>query len=240
MTNFFDNLLAKRRSVRVYDENATFDDAVVRRGLERATLSANSSNMQTWEFYWIKSEEKHATITKACLGQSAAKTSQQMVVFVVRKDKWKARAAWNLERIKKSLDGKELTKRDKRGLQYYSKLIPLFYGNDFFGIHTLVRKAMIFYIGLRKPIMRVSTAADQRIIYHKSCALAAQTFMLSLASENYDTCPMEGFDEKMVRKILNLPSAAEITMIVACGIGKPEGIYEDRARVPMEEVIFEV
>jgi nitroreductase len=240
MTNFFDSILAKRRSVRVYDENAAFDEAVIRRGLERATLSANSSNMQTWEFYWIKSEEKHAAITKACLGQSAAKTSQQMVVFVVRKDKWKARAAWNLERIKKSLEGKELTKRDKRGLQYYSKLIPLFYGNDFFGIHTLVRKAMIFYIGLRKPIMRVSTAADQRIIYHKSCALAAQTFMLSLASENYDTCPMEGFDEKMVRKILNLPSAAEITMVVACGIGTPEGIYEDRARVPLEEVIFEV
>jgi nitroreductase len=187
-----------------------------------------------------KIKEKHDAIAEACLGQSAAKTAQQMVVFVVRKDKWKARAAWNLNRIKKSLEGKELTKRDKRGLQYYSKLIPLFYGNDFFGIYTLVRKAMIFYIGLRKPIMRVSTEADQRIIYHKSCALAAQTFMLSLASEGYDTCPMEGFDEKMVRKILNLPSGAEVTMVMACGIGKPEGIYEDRARLPLEEVIFEV
>jgi nitroreductase len=236
----FDEILEKRRSVRVYDKTAAFDEHVIRRGLERATLAPNSSNMQTWEFYWVKSQATHDALTHACMNQSAARTAQQLVVFVTRQDKWKVRAAWHLDNLKQQLEGKTLTKRDKRALDYYGKLMPLAYRNDFLGLNTLLRTLIMFYIGLRKPIMRVTTHADQRVICHKSCALAAQTFMLSLASEGYDTCPMEGFDERLVKKILKLPAAAEITMIVACGIGASDGIYNERQRIPNEEVIFEV
>ena len=35
---------------------------------------------------------------------------------------------------------------------------------------------------------------------HKTCALAAQTFMLAMSNEGYDTCPMEGFDSRRVKK----------------------------------------
>jgi nitroreductase len=236
----FDEILDKRRSVRIYDENAAFDENIIRRGLERATLSPNSSNMQTWEFYWVKSKEKHDALTHACMNQSAARTAQQLVVFVTRQDKWKERVQWHLSNLKTQLQGKELTKRDKRALEYYSKIMPLAYRNDFLGFNTLLRTIIMIYLGLRKPIMRVTTHADQRVICHKSCALAAQTFMLSLAADGYDTCPMEGFDARLVKKILKLPAAAEITMIVACGIAKEGGIYGERLRLPMEEIIFEV
>ena len=33
-----------------------------------------------------------------------------------------------------------------------------------------------------------------RVTAHKSCALAAQTFMIAMANEGYDTCPLEGLD----------------------------------------------
>ena len=46
-----------------------------------------------------------------------------------------------------------------------------------------------------------------RVVVHKTCALAAQTFMLAMANENYDTCPMEGFDRRKVKRILKLPYA---------------------------------
>jgi nitroreductase len=39
---------------------------------------------------------------------------------------------------------------------------------------------------------------------HKSCGLAAQTFMLSIVAAGYDCCPMEGFDARYVKKALNL------------------------------------
>ena len=37
-------------------------------------------------------------------------------------------------------------------------------------------------------------AVDLRVVGHKSTALAAQNFMVSMAALGYDTCPMEGFD----------------------------------------------
>lgn len=236
----FENIIQKRRSVRIYDTNAPFDESVVKRALDRAVLSPNSSNMQLWEFYWVKSKETKEALETACMGQSAAKTAHQLVVFVTRQDKWKERVQWNLVNLNKQFAGKELTKKDKRALEYYQKLMPLVYRNDPFGLNTILRNIIVFFMGFNKPFLRISDHADQRVMCHKSCALAAQTFMLSIAAEGYDTCPMEGFDSNLVKKILKLPAAAEINMIVACGIGTSEGIYSERLRVPNEEVIFEV
>ncbi len=93
-------------------------------------------------------------------------------------------------------------------------------------------------MGLRKPFYRAGGSASQRIVAHKSCALAAQTFMLSIAAEGYHTCPMEGMDELRIKKALKLPHGAEINMVIAVGKGTEEGVWGPRIRVPNEEVIF--
>jgi nitroreductase len=93
-------------------------------------------------------------------------------------------------------------------------------------------------MGLRKPFMRFGGKADQRVMVHKSCALAAQTFMLSIAAEGYDTCPMEGFDAVRVKKALNLPAGAEINMIISVGKGTEAGIWGERFRLPFNEVVI--
>jgi hypothetical protein len=42
-----------------------------------------------------------------------------------------------------------------------------------------------------------------------------------------------------MKKILNLPSKAEVNMIISCGKRLPEGIYGVRFRIPLEEVVFQ-
>ena len=79
--------------------------------------------------------------------------------------------------------------------------------------------------------------ADQRIMVHKSIALAAQTFMLSIAEQDFDSCPMEGFDRNRLKKYLQLPKDAEISMIISVGKGLKEGIYGERFRIDNSEVI---
>ncbi len=79
-----------------------------------------------------------------------------------------------------------------------------------------------------------------RIVAHKSAALAAQNFMISMAAINYDTCPMEGFDSLRVKQIIGLPSSSEINMILGCGIRDENGIYGERFRVPFEQVYFKL
>ena len=234
----FDQIVQRRRSNRNFDPNVAVPDDVIERSLKRSILSPNSSNMQLWEFYWIQSPELKKKMTEYCLRQGAARTAKQLVVFVTRQDLWKKRAEWNYRQIKDALGERSPNTLEKRGLDYYKKLMPLIYRKDWLGIATLLRRCVSFFLSIKKPFYRASGTADQRIMVHKSCALAAQTFMLSIAAEGFDSCPMEGFDRVRVRRALGLPSGAEINMIIGVGMGTPEGTWGERKRVPYEEVVF--
>jgi nitroreductase len=236
LSSSFEEIIQRRRSNRKFDANIEVPDDVIVRSLERSILSPNSSNMQLWEFQWIKDPVLKESFTALCLDQNAARTSNQLVVFVTRKDLWKQRAAWNYNKIKEGINGEPNTAQ-KRGLDYYGKLMPLAYRSDIFGITTLIRRALCFFMGLRKPFMRFGGDADQRVTVHKSCALAAQTFMLSIAAEGFESCPMEGFDAIRVKRALGLPAGAEINMIIAVGKGTEPGIWGPRFRVPYNEVV---
>ena len=231
-----------RRSVRIYDPEKNIDTAIVKKCIQQASLAPNSSNMQLWEFYHITSKETIQKIAPLCFNQNAARTAQELVVFVTRKDLWKKRMKSNLKMIDAIFPPKpksEQSSREKVSRNYYGKLIPFAYA-DFFGLFGFLKYLMILVIGLFKPIFREVRNSDMRIVAHKTCALAAENFMLSMAAESYDTCPMEGSDTWRVKKVLNLPGGAEINMIVSCGIRKPEGVYGDRFRIPFKEVYKQV
>lgn len=232
----FQEIIEARRSNRAFDANVDVPKEVIERSLERAHLAPNSSNMQLWEFYWIKSQEALKTMAPLCLNQQAAKTAKQMVVFVTREDKWKERAEWNAERIREQYS-EEIDKQGKEGLKYYEKLIPLVYGRDPFGFFTLLRRIICFFGGLNKPFVRLGGKSDQRVVVHKSCALAAENFMLSIAAEGFESCPMEGFDKIRVKKYLGLPRKAEINMVIAVGKGTEKGIWGKRNRVDLDTVV---
>ena len=73
----FQEIINYRRSNRVFDANIPVPEEVMQKSLERAVLSPNSSNMQLWEFYWIKSDEELKTFIPLCLNQQAARTAKQ-------------------------------------------------------------------------------------------------------------------------------------------------------------------
>ena len=228
-----------RRSVRKYLE-VELDVEKVKNCIRNATLAPNSSNMQLWEFYHITDKETLKKLSKACFDQNAAKTAVNMVVFVARRDKWRKRAKENLNFLEDMFDqqekeGVDVARRRKVSIRYYKNLMPTIY-TDFFGLIGFYKKILSFFIGLFRPIYREVLFSDLKVITHKSVALAAQNFMLSMAEIGYDTCPMEGSDTTRVKKILKLPSKAEINMIVACGIRSEKGVYTDRFRVPFKEV----
>jgi len=230
-----------RRSVRIFKKE-DIDANKVRKCIINATLAPNSSNLQTWEFYHITDKTVLNSITKACFNQNAAKTANQMVVFVVRKDLWRKRAKANIDFLNSVFDkkmGKNTEKNRKLALKYYKVAIPTMY-ISFFGILGLLRYIFFQIIGIFRPIFREVRLSDLRIVSHKSTALAAQNFMISMTEIGYDTCPMEGSDTSRIKKILNLPSSAEINMVIGCGIRDEKGIYTERYRIPFEEVYKEI
>lgn len=235
-----EEVLNYRRSVRVFDKARPLDPEKVKHCLELATLAPNSSNMQLWEFYQITQPGLLAKISKACLGQTAASTASEIVVFVTRQDLFRQRAKFVLDfekgNIRRNSPQERQRKRIRDREMYYGKVMPFLYAR-FFGILGLFRVLLTKIIGLFRPIVREVSESDMRVVVNKSCALAAQTFMIAMANEGYDTCPLEGFDSKQIKKLLKLPHDAGVNMVIPCGIRDGnKGIWGERGRVPFEEV----
>lgn len=235
-----EEVLNFRRSVRNYQTDNDLDTGKVKHCLEMATLAPSSSNMQLWEFYHITDKDMIQKMAHASLGQAAVSTANQLVIFVARRDLFRSRAkqvlAFERENIKRNSPADRQASRIKGVEIYYGTMMPFLYAR-FFGLLGIFRKILTVSVSLFRPMFTESTENDQRVVVHKSCALAAQTFMIAMANEGYDTCPLEGFDGRRVKKLLKLPYGAEINVIISCGIRNGnKGIRGDRFRVPFEEV----
>ncbi len=231
--DFFE-LIEKRRSVRKFT-NQTIPDEVIKKALNAALLAPNSSNIQPWEFYWVKDKDKKDSLIDACFSQNAAKTAKELVVAVSRIDTWKRNRNLILKNYRDN--GTMIPIIEK----YYNKVIPLSYLHDTIGILGIFKKIISFFlnfVGLFKPISRGPIYKhDLFEIVTKSTALACQNFMMALVAQGYDSCPMEGFDHKRVKKILNLNTMSHVVMVLGVGKADPKGIYGKRFRIDENLVI---
>ncbi len=235
----FDKIINERRSIRKYNQELNYDKEIVTRSLQRAILSPNSSNMQLWQFVRVLSNDKKTELANYCMNQLAATTARELVVFIARPDKYKESIAHNLELIN-SVDNYEKEERKAKRRHYYSKTMPLFYTFDFLFIFSLLKKLFVAITGISKPVVREVTAIDKKVTIHKSVGLAAATFMMSVRAEGYDSCPLEGFDSKRIKKMLNLPRHAQINMVIAVGPRAEDGVFYPRIRFPYSKVVSEI
>lgn len=229
-------MLEHRRAIRDFDTEQNIDSELVRRCIEQAQLAPTSSNMQLWEAYHVVDLSKYPELLEACLGQDAVRTARQMVVFVVRADKYRERAKANYTFERQNIE--RYSPEDRKAARlarieaYYGKIIPFLYGRCC-GLLGGLRSLIAQTTGLFRPIVRQVSEADLNIVRHKSCALVAQTFMLGMAELGYDTCPLEGIDTLRLKKVLGLPREAEVSMVIACGIRS--AVRGERFRIPFTE-----
>ncbi|MFK7786424.1 MAG: nitroreductase family protein [Crocinitomicaceae bacterium] len=232
----FTSLVENRRSCRMYTEETVPED-VMNKCLDLALLAPNSSNMQPWEFYWVRSEEKREKLNGYCLDQNAAKTAAEIIVVVARRDTWKRNAKLMLEAFESQSE-----KVPESAIMYYKKLAPLAYNQGPLGLLGVVKRAVLNIIAINKPMVRQpKSIADMRVWSNKTSALACENLMLAFRAHGYDTCPMEGLDQRRVRKLLNLPyGKAEVCMAISVGKRAHNGIYGPRIRFDRELFVKEV
>lgn len=227
----FDNIVHNRRSIRVFTDEPVPED-VVNQVLDWALLAPNSSNLQPWEFFWVRDPEKKQEMMKACFSQPAATTAQELIVAVAKTNTWRMRRREMLE----FLDAKG--KFPKRGVDYYHKLVPLAYTQGPLSILGFVRRIVMSVVGIFRAVPRgPNSHADMRVWAVKSTALACQNIMMGFSAHGFDTCPMEGMDAARVKKILNLGRGSEIVMVISAGKRRPEKVYGTRIRMPRSTFI---
>lgn len=222
-----------RRSIRKYTQKIV-PESVMMKAFENAVLAPNSSNTQTWDFYWVKSQDKKQKLIEAALNQSAARTAQELVVVVADPSLW-SRSRPHLVKWVESVNAPKAVQT------YYRKLIPLMYSWGLFNIYGLFKWIAATVIGLFRPIMRgpFTKRAIQEVAI-KSAALASENFVLAIRAQGFDTCMMEGFDEKRVRKILDISSSARVVMVISVGEAAERGTWGPQYRLPVDLVVHKV
>ncbi len=227
----FFEVVKVRRSIRKYT-NTPVPEEVIQKALDAALLAPNSSNLQTWEFYWVKSEEKKKKLIEACLNQSAARTAQELIVVVANPSLWKKTNPLMIEFVKK-------VNAPKLVVTYYEKLVPFTYGTPFLA----PLKWIIFNtIGIFRPITRRPvTFTDLQIVSIKSAALASENFMLAISAQGFATCPMEGADETRIRKLLKLKRGSRVVMTISVGeADEKRGTWGPQVRFQREMFINKI
>ena len=233
--NEFIKTVKSRRSVRTFTNEPVLEEDM-RACLELTVLAPNSSNLQPWEFYWVRDKVKKEKLVNYCLGQPAASTAQELVVAVARPDYWKV----NQKRMLTLIDDMG-EKAPKSVRKYYGKIVPLAYQQGFLSIKGYVKKIAMEIRGLKKPTPREPYNKRGMAIWaHKSTALACENLMLSLRAYGYDSCPMEGMDSSKIKKLLGLRSPAEISMVISAGKRAENGVYGKQIRFKSEYFIHEV
>lgn len=230
--NLFE-VIQKRRSIRKFTEDRVPEE-VMTKALEMAVLAPNSSNTQTWDFYWVRSDEQKKKLVEACLSQSAARTASDLLVVVASPKAWKRSQDRLIEWVKAANAPKQV-------VMYYEKLIPVMYRWGIFNIIGVIRFFIFNLVGLFRPIMRrPASRRDIQEIAIKSAALAAENFVLAITAQGFATCMMEGFDEVRVKRFLKLKCSDRVVMVIGIGKESEKGTWGPRYRLPITDVVHKI
>lgn len=104
-----------------------------------------------------------------------------------------------------------------------------------------LKKLLFNILALFKPMPQGPVGkSDMRVWAHKSTALGCENLMLALRAYGYDGCAMEGIDEKRIKRLLVLPRAAEVCMVISAGKRADNGVYGEQIRFDTSLFVFEV
>lgn len=232
----FKEVVSYRRSCRKFDQKP-IPEEVVRSCLELALLAPNSSNLQAWEFHWVRDPGKREKLVEACFSQPAAKTAGELIFAVARTKTFRENAKLVYQQIETTsrATGQDIP---KGVAEYYKKLIPFVYTLGPLSLFGFGKWLFYSVAGLFRPVPREPINKGERRTWAvKTTALACENLMLAFAAAGYDTCPMEGLDSKRVRRTLGLPRDAVVVMGIAAGKRLAEGIYGPRLRLPSDRFI---
>ena len=214
----FKKVIQSRRSVRKFTEKQ-IPTEILDQCLDLALLAPNSSNLQPWTFYVVQNQAKKTQLIKACLNQLAAKTAAELIVCVARTDRIDEMSQRNISEFP--------FPEVPPIVQRYYKYIPYNYKTGYFNaLGNFKKVAFKVARSMNKQLpVTAFTPADAKLWASKTTALACENLVLSLRAFGFDSCMMEGFDEPMLRQILDLNDQQYPVMVIGAGERAKDGVF---------------
>jgi nitroreductase len=114
------------------------------------------------------------------------------------------------------------------------KVIPLVFGQGPLGMGWLAKAVAGPVRALVMPTPSIP-AVHKRYWLTKQTMLCAMTLMLAASAAGLATLPMEGFDERRVRKALGIPRSQIVPVVIAMGYTGTTNLK--KTRLPIERIL---
>lgn len=223
----FEALCSHRRSVRQFKPDPISRDLIER--LLRVTQKAPSSyNLQPIHYYIVKQQLDKESIVRACLGQKQVLSAPIVVAFAADRRAEER----NFERIWQ--EDVQLGAVTQEKFDICRHLVEMSFSTSPCGFGFLAKAILGPAIRLFSPLPRLP-AVHKREWLEKNIGFPAMVFMLAAESAGLGTCPITTFDEGRVKKILKIPRAYDVPLLLA--VGYPAERPPQRSRLPMDEVV---
>lgn len=227
----FEQLIRTRRAVRHFNPDS-LPEGMVERLLECARWAPSGYNLQPVHFFVVESAERKPPLRAACMDQAQVEEAPVTVVFcgdrqVVRHNFAKV--------LKMDKEAGAISPRYEARLR---KFVPLALGRGPLGIGWLWKAVLPPSLRLFTPIPELPAVYRDRWLTRQTM-LAAMNFMLAAHAAGLATVPMEGFDERRLRRVLKLPRRFLPVLVVPLGYPR-ENPEQKKTRLPVSEKIHRI
>jgi len=217
----FRQVLESRRSVRTFLPDP-IPETILEACFGAAIQAPSSHNLEIWRFIEVRDPKIRASLNYFCLNQAQVLQAPTLVVVVARPDQWREGCKQILKRLEQHVKSSDIDDNYQawipRLLKKYQFYVPLLFDEGPLGLLNPLKAVLFWCMGIFKPMYRGHFGKAEREIWAiKTAALACENFMLALTAAGYDSCPLEGFDEIRVKKLLSLPHAARVVMVIVAG-----------------------
>lgn len=224
----FADIVRMRRSVRAFLPEPVPDD-ILDACFDLAMLAPTSHNLEIWRFFDVRDRDKLTKLRYLCLNQPPAAQAPTLVVAVARPDLWRVGCSRLLKRLANDSASGAIDNYYRawipQMIKKYRWYVPLLFDDGPLHVLAPLKTLIVSVAGLFRPMFRGPFGRSEQAIWAvKTAALACENFMLALRAAGYDSCPLEGFDERRVRRLLELPRAARIVMVIAAGHRAKDGV----------------
>lgn len=220
----FLDLVRSRRSVRHFRPDPV-PEALLDELLEAARWAPSGFNLQPTHFVVVTDPDVKAQLYPACMKQRQVLEAGATVVFTGDRRVFENHFERVLQQDRKA------NAIDAAYERLLRKSVPLSFQQGPLGLGWLW-KAVVAAIAQRfLPIPKIQ-AVHKSFWLAKQVSLSAMVFLLAAEAAGLATCPMEGFGEHAVRRVLGIPSSQTVVLIVP--VGYADTSASNKTRLPLE------
>jgi len=225
--NQFTDIVKARRSTRHFEPKAVAPE-LIEQLLEAARWSPSGFNLQPTHFVVVTDQALKEKLYPACMKQRQVLDAGAVVVFTGDRDV----VTHHFEKmLRQDREAKAINADYEKFLR---KNVPLSFDRGFLDFGFLWKLAAEMIVGRFVPIPKLQ-AIHRDYWLAKQASIAAQTFMLAAQVAGLATCPMEGFSERAVRKVLDIPRHQAVILIVP--VGYANNSAQTKTRLSLAELV---